>query len=136
MNTIYRTLAFTCLGLAATAGFAVAGHAEGGALAMLGKLQPGQWELRFREGGATTRICLRTGRELIQIRHRSAGCSRYVVEDGATEVTIQYTCPGKGYGRTSIRQETATLAQVSSQGIADGQPFQITAEARRIGACR
>lgn len=109
--------------------------AQAPSLAMLDSLQKGQWELRFRDSGATRRICVKDGRELIQIRHEESGCTRFVVEDGPDEVTVQYTCKGKGYGRTSIRRETARLAQVESQGIADGLPFQFTAEARRVGPC-
>lgn len=136
MTKTVQILAMLTLGLAVAGGGTVAANSSGGALAMLDKLTPGQWELRFREGRAPARICLRTGRELLQIRHRSAKCSRYVVEDGAAQVTVQYTCPGKGYGLTAIRHETPTLVQISSQGVADGQPFEMSAEARRIGACR
>lgn len=104
-------------------------------LAMLDGLTPGQWQLRYRDGSAPESICVRSGRDLIQLRHRRSGCSRYVVEDGSNEVTVQYTCRGSNYGRTSIRRETASLVQVESQGIAGGLPFQFTAEARRTGAC-
>lgn len=111
--------------------------AQAPGLAMLDRLEPGEWEVRYRDGSGARRLCLRTGHELIQLRHNGErGCSRYVVEDGASEVTVQYTCKGSGYGRTSIRRESAVLAQVESQGIAAGLPFQFTAEARRVGACR
>ncbi|WP_338015344.1 DUF3617 domain-containing protein [Altererythrobacter sp. C41] len=103
---------------------------------MLDRLEPGQWQLRFRDGSPAQQICVRTGRELIQLRHQNSKCSRYVIEDGRDEVTIQYTCRGANYGRTSIRRETGSLAQVESQGIAGGLPFQFTAEARRTGTCR
>ncbi|MBD3728698.1 MAG: hypothetical protein IE933_03235 [Sphingomonadales bacterium] len=110
--------------------------AQAPGLAMLDSLQKGEWELRFRDTGATKRVCMEDGRELIQIRHEEAGCSRFVVEDGASQVTVQYTCKGNGYGRTSIRRETPRLVQIESQGIVEGLPFQFTAEARRIGTCR
>ena len=58
-----------------------------------------------------------------------------VVEDGARDVTVQYTCRGNGYGRTHIRKETGTLVQIDSQGISGGKPFQFTAEARQTGRC-
>jgi len=110
--------------------------AQAPGLAMLDKLDRGEWVVRFRDGSDARRLCVRSGRELIQLRHSQPGCSRYVVEDGASAVTVQYTCKGKGYGRTSIRRESATLAQLDSQGIAaDGLPFQFTAEARRVGTC-
>ncbi|GMM94577.1 hypothetical protein [Qipengyuania sp. MTN3-11] len=105
-----------------------------GSLAMLSKLEKGGWELRFRDGAGTRRVCVRDGSELIQIRHRGS-CNRFVVEDGSDTVTVQYTCRGNGYGRTSIRRETASLVQIESQGIEGGRPFSISAEARRTGAC-
>lgn len=110
--------------------------AQNATLAMLGELDGGQWELRFRDGSPSQRLCLRNGTELIQLRHRGSNCNRLVVENGAKQVTVQYTCPGNGYGRTSVRRESATLAQVDSQGIAGGRPFQFSAEARRVGSCR
>ena len=72
---------------------------------------------------------------LIQLRHPAAACDRLVVDDGASEVTVQYTCRGRGYGRTHIRRETNRLVQIDSQGIAEGLPFSFAAEARRIGDC-
>jgi hypothetical protein len=110
--------------------------AQNANLALFGQLDRGEWELRFRDGEPSQRICLREGTELIQLRHRGANCSRLVVENGANQVTVQYTCRGNGYGRTSVRRESATLAQIESQGIAGGRPFQFSAEARRVGACR
>lgn len=105
-------------------------------LAMLDTLGKGGWEVRYRAGGTGSRkVCIKTGQEFIQLRHADAGCNRFVVEDGVDEVTVQYTCRGNGYGRTSIRKETGTLVQIESQGIADGKPFQFTAEARRTGDC-
>lgn len=131
--------------LTALAGLGIAGSlalagapsiAQNATLAMLGELDSGQWELRFRDDAPSQRICLRNGTELLQLRHRGGNCNRLVVENGAKQVTVQYTCAGNGYGRTSVRRESATLVQVDSQGIAGGRPFQFSAEARRVGSCR
>lgn len=119
--------------LAVAAGGPVLAQAS---LAMLDTLERGQWEVRYRDGSTPRNICVRSGQELIQLRHRESGCNRFVVEDGKNEVTVQYTCRGNGYGRTNIRRESAGLVQIDSQGIADGRPFQFSAEARRTGACR
>ena len=110
--------------------------AQGPSLAMLTGLDDGQWEVRYRDGSAVRKVCVRSGLELIQLQHADSGCSRFVVEDGATEVTVQYTCRGNGYGRTSVRRESNSLVQIDSQGIAGGLPFQFSAEARKVGACR
>lgn len=111
----------------------LAGHAA--ELGMLDSLTKGAWTLRIRDDGSTQRICLRDGRELIQIRHKQPGCTRFVVRDTENEVVVQYTCRGNGYGRTSIRRESNDLVQIQSQGIIDGAPFSISGEARRGGSC-
>ena len=109
--------------------------AEAPALKALGSLEPGRWEVRFRDGGPPRLVCVRSGHDLIQLQHAAGGCSRFVVEDAADHATVQYTCRGNGYGRTTIRTESPRLAQLTSSGIADGLPFELAAEARRLGSC-
>jgi len=134
-------LALTCalaLSCAFIGGFAAAGPASAKRpLAMLDKLEPGRWEMRSRdEPGRARSFCLGDARKLIQLRHHHLKCDQVVLRDTATEVTVQYTCPGQGYGRTHIRRETDGLIQIDSQGIARGLPFSYAAEARRAGPCR
>ncbi len=104
-------------------------------LAMLDSLSKGEWEIRNREEGTTSRICLRSGRELIQLRHRQGKCNQFVVDDTPGRVTVQYTCAGSGYGNTTIRKESSQLIQLESQGIERGKPFNFRGEARRVGSC-
>jgi len=110
-------------------------QAQSPELAMLDSLAKGAWNLRIRDDGSQQRICVRDGREFIQLRHREGGCSRFVVQDGSDEVVVQYTCRGNGYGRTSIRREGSTLVQIQTQGIYDGAPFSFSGEARHSGSC-
>lgn len=119
----------------AAAGLVAAPALAQGSLAMLDSLDKGGWEVRYRDGSTSRKICVRSGREFIQLRHNAGNCNRFVVEDGAGEVTVQYTCRGNGYGRTSIRKETSALVQIDSHGISEGKPFQFSAEARRTGSC-
>ena len=122
--------------IASGATFAVPAAGQRSPLAMLDQLQNGRWELRFRDArGPVKQICLRDGKTLIQLRHPTAYCRRLVLEDEAALVTVQYTCTGKGYGRTSIRRETGSLVQIQTQGIADGLPFDFSIEGRRVGEC-
>lgn len=109
--------------------------AEVAELAMLDTLQPGMWEIRQRADGVRRNICVRNGRDLIQLQHRQAGCTRFVVQDDAQEVTVQYTCRGDGYGRTTIRREGSALVQLQTQGSQGGAPFALAGEARRTGPC-
>lgn len=114
----------------------VAVVAEKRSLMMLDQLAAGEWELREHgEGAQPRKLCLRDGRDLIQLRHPGASCGTVVIDDKPNEVTVQYTCTGRGYGRTHIRRETNGLVQVDGQGIVGGQPFAFAAEGRRIGAC-
>lgn len=131
--------AFTCTAAALVAGLALssaAGWAQLRPLAMLDQLEDGEWELRLRdEPGEPRHICLSDARKLIQLRHPGQNCTSVVVEDTPEAVTVQYTCRGRGYGRTHVRREADNLVQIDSQGIARGSPFSFAAEARRVSAC-
>lgn len=124
-------LGLGALGAAATV---AAGAPE---LAMLSTLERGKWTINRRDGTPPRAICVGNPAWFLQLGHaRKRGCNRVILDDKPSQVTVQYTCRGSGYGRTSIRRETATLVQIDSQGVADGRPFQFSAEARRSGVCR
>jgi hypothetical protein len=128
-----RAVLAASAGLACLAGGAALGQAV--QLAMLDRLDPGLWELRARDGGRVERICLDDGRRLIQLRHPGLPCRQFVVEDEASAVTVHYTCTGHGSGRTRLRFESERLVQIESSGVADKLPFEVFAEARRVGSC-
>lgn len=130
-----RRIGLTLAALAAIASVVPLAAAAADSFGFLARLQAGQWAISSRDGGPSRTICLGDPVQLVQLRHAGSVCSRYVVEDSAERVTIQYTCKGNGYGRTSIRKETNALIQIESQGIEGGLPFQFRAEARRTGAC-
>ncbi len=122
----------------ATASFAVPGQPPppGSSLAAVADLQPGQWVLRARDHAAESRsLCVADPRALLQVRHGNAVCSRFIIASNAREATVHYTCPGTGHGRTTIRVESARLAQIETQGIAQNEPFAVMWEGRRTGEC-
>jgi hypothetical protein len=122
--------------VAVAIGIATPAFGQRSAASMLDQLESGRWELRSSGNrGQSEQICLRDGRRLIQLRHPLANCERMIVAEDRDEVTVQYTCRGRGYGRTHIRLETGRLVQIDSQGIVDGSPFDFTAEGRRVGDC-
>ncbi len=123
------------LAASAVAG-ATAVPAQAPSLAMLDRLEKGSWQLRERGSDAVLQtVCVGDARRMIQVQHPRANCSRYIIEDTPNSVTVHYTCPGAGHGRTSIRSETNRLVQIDTQGIADGKPFSQAIEARRAGPC-
>ncbi|HKR25433.1 MAG TPA: hypothetical protein VJS15_09255 [Allosphingosinicella sp.] len=101
---------------------------------MLARLEAGQWELRG-PGGRIGALCLGNPIQLTQPQHRGATCSRDVVAADDDSMTVSYSCPGVGRGRTTLRFETPRLVQIDSQGLDRGAPFALRAEARRTGAC-
>lgn len=119
-------------------GAAIAASAWGARAAppgLLAQLQPGRWVVTSSEG-PTRALCLGDPSQLVRLAHPGSGCHTTAVEEAAGRVTVQYVCRGEGYGRTTIRRETAALVQIESQGVARGAPFQFAAEGRRTGACR
>ncbi len=127
-----RAMALAGLGLFAAGPGA---SQPGGAPAMLARLESGQWELRGPDHARIASICLGNPILLTQPQHGGMACSRDVVAADATSMTVNYSCPGVGRGRTTIRFETPRLVQIDSQGLSRGAPFALRAEARRVGAC-
>ncbi|MEI9928737.1 MAG: hypothetical protein WDN44_14985 [Sphingomonas sp.] len=104
------------------------------ALKALGAIERGQWQLR-EEGAATRKLCLSNPAALLQLQHGNAQCEHFVVENSQRVATIHYTCPGHGYGRTTVSVETSRLVHVDTQGVLDGAPFANDLEGRKIGDC-
>lgn len=130
VSSFLRAIMLPLIGLAATA-------ADAPPLAALGQLQPGKWTLTSREGDFPARsICIGDPRLLLQVRQPvTATCTRFVIANDPNVSTVHYTCPGSGSGRTTVRVETPRLAQVSTQGLVNGTPFDLNLEARRTGEC-
>ncbi|HEX8126983.1 MAG TPA: hypothetical protein VF548_15515 [Allosphingosinicella sp.] len=98
------------------------------------RLEQGRWQLRD-PAGAPRSICLRDPAAFVQLEHAGISCEQEVVAGDKAGATVQYSCPGRGYGHTSIRIETPRLARIDTQGLIDGRPFSYRVEARKVGAC-
>jgi hypothetical protein len=103
-------------------------------LTALAILQPGLWQVRA-EGEPQRNVCVGDTNALIQLRHKASACTRLVIANEKMSATIHYSCPGSGWGRTTLRVETPRLARIDTQGIMGNAPFAFVAEARRIGSC-
>lgn len=120
-------LLLSCVGASAQNG--------GAALKALGGIERGQWQLRESDGGGVRRLCLTNPSALLQLQHGGAQCEHFVVENSVRTATIHYTCPGHGYGRTTVSVETPKLVRVETQGVLDGAPFAADLEGRKVGDC-
>lgn len=123
--------------LLAPAAFAAPPRAAGqqaNQLTALSALQPGLWELSER-GGARRSLCVASPSTFLQLRHAGADCSSLVIANEATRATVQYSCPGAGWGRTTVQTYSPQSARIDTQGIAHSAPFAFVSEARRVGDC-
>ncbi|MDX3884462.1 MULTISPECIES: DUF3617 domain-containing protein [Sphingomonadales] len=99
-----------------------------------GMLEPGLWRLQ-PEGEAPRNVCVADAGTLVQLRHPGAPCSRLVIDNRRTSATVHYSCPGSGWGRTTLKLLTPRSATIDTQGIAGNAPFSFTADAQRMGDC-
>lgn len=99
------------------------------------QLERGRWQLRDAVGESRN-ICLAADPAvLVQLEHGGISCEQDILANEKGGATVQYSCPGRGFGHTKIRVETPRLARIETQGLADGLPFSYRTEARKVGNC-
>jgi len=104
--------------------------------AALAQAAPGLWEITGVPAmKAPIRQCFGDLLALAQFEHRNESCARRVIRDAATSTTVEYNCPGGGFGRSEIGLITPRSLRIETQGISDGLPFHYVIQARRMGDC-
>lgn len=121
--------------LMATVATGFTATAQTGGITALGQIERGEWLLRARDG-STRSVCVTDPQALLQLEHRGASCSRFIVESGPLGGRVTYSCPGLGNGDTRVTVETPRLIRLETQGVTRGLPFTYEYEGRRTGACR
>ena len=101
----------------------------------LAQVERGQWEVRGANGAAIGTLCLGDPLLLAHPLHTPQPCNAEIQAADGHVVTVGFVCPGMGRGRTLLRVETPRLVQIDTQGISNGVPFALRAQARRTGAC-
>jgi hypothetical protein len=131
-----RFLRLGLVSIAASVGVAAAMPQAQRVNAMTG-VQPGLWAIHALDKGESDvpAFCVADPSRLLQFRHPGATCSRLIITDTPRVATIQYSCPGAGWGRTSVRVISPEQLRLDTQGIADNAPFALAAEAHRVGDC-
>lgn len=120
----------------AAGGFlASASPAQAPQFAALSLIERGMWTLREAGGGAPRSMCVADVVMLFQVQTPAPNCTRLVIENEPRTATVNYSCRGAGYGRTTISVETPRLIRISSRGMNGGAPFDVDYEARKTGAC-
>lgn len=104
--------------------------------ASLSQVRPGLWEVSGAPGApGPARQCVAETAVLAQFEHRGRSCTRVVIRDQPAAAEIHYTCPGAGFGRTTLTVLTPRSLRIETQGISRRAPFHYTLQARRIGDC-
>ncbi len=119
-------------GLAGLLAVGVIGATQPGVLA---KLVPGQWQLKEIDGAERRALCVTDPAALLQVIHPRTQCTRAVIESTPSALTVHYTCPGAGHGRSTLTLRSGTSGRLHTQGIAGGAPFNFEFDARRTGDC-
>lgn len=120
-------------GLAATAMTAVVGTAA--PPGVLARIAQGQWQLKEVDGSASRALCVGDPAAMLQVVHPRAQCTRAVMESGPSALTVHYTCPGAGHGRTTLTLRGSNSLRIQTQGMVAGAPFDYDFDARRTGDC-
>lgn len=129
----------TALALAAMLGLLAVAAADGerARLRVVTQIEPGRWELQEQgSSAAPQQMCITDADVLVQYQHRAVQCARFVVEDQPMSATVTYDCRDRGRGRTSIRASTGRAIHIDTQGLVAGAPFEMSFNARWLGACR
>ena len=128
-----RAVAALILAGAALAGAAVIAAPRPAALA---QAAPGLWEVAGYPGAKEpARECVADLVQLAQYEHRRQRCTSSLVNDRPPSTTIEYSCQGGGFGRTTLTVITPRSLRIETQGISDNLPFNYTLQARRVGDC-
>jgi len=101
----------------------------------LARLESGKWTVRSLDGSNARELCLGDPAQLVRLEHAGMACTSESTAGDARGATIQYSCPGHGYGHTNVRIETPRVATIETQGLVDGRPFAYRATARKVGPC-
>ena len=128
-----RAVAALSLAGAALAGAAVIAAPRPAALA---QAVPGLWEVAGYPGAkGPARECIADLVQLAQYEHRHQRCTSSLVNDRPPSTTIEYSCQGGGFGRSTLTMITPRSLRIETQGISDNLPFNYTLQARRVGDC-
>jgi hypothetical protein len=99
-------------------------------------LERGRWLVHSAAQRPLARsICLGDPALLFQLEHGPTGCVQELVAADGRGGIVQYSCQGRGYGRTSVRVETSKVVTIDTQGLIDGRPFAYRATARKVSDC-
>jgi hypothetical protein len=98
--------------------------------------QPGLWEISGAPGSkAPVRQCIGDVAALARFEHRGKTCSAKVLQSEGSATSIEYSCGAAGFGHSDVEVITPRSLRISTQGIADGLPFNYVLQARRVGEC-
>ena len=127
---------FMSASILAAAALAVATMVAAARPTALAQAAPGLWEISGYPGTrGPVRECFGDLSLLAQYEHRRQSCTSSIVSDRPPSSVVQYSCPGGGFGRSTLTMITPRSIRIETQGISDNLPFNYVLQARRVGDC-
>lgn len=102
--------------------------------AVFNQTSGGLWEVS-RADGTRRNVCLPDPVVLAQFEHLRVSCARDLIRDQERHAEIHYSCPGGGFGQSSVDLITPRALRIETQGISANAPFHYVLQARRVGDC-
>jgi hypothetical protein len=113
-----------------------AAAAPGGSTIALDGVEPGLWEFsRDATGQGARRGCMQDMILFATYAHAGDRCVRTILSDRPRDLIMSLECGPGDFGRSRVTVTTPRSLKLSAQGIHDGEPYDITAYARRVGEC-
>lgn len=94
----------------------------------------GEWEIS-RSGAQPVKLCVADPAALAQFEHRNSSCTREIVRESGSGLTINYTCARGEFGHSTVTVVTPRSLRIETQGISGNAPFKYVFQARRVGNC-
>lgn len=127
-----RITSFALLAGLAGGAFAEAARAP----SVLPGVQPGLWEVsRDATGRGARRGCLRDMAILATYAHAGDRCGRTVIVNEPRRLVMALECGQGSFGRSQITVTTPRALKLETQGFRQGEPYDFTVYARRVGEC-
>lgn len=113
-----------------------AAAAPGGSTVALQGVAPGLWEFSHdATGQGARRGCLKDMQLFATYAHAGDRCVRTILSDRPRELVMSLDCGPGDFGRSTVTVTTPRSLKLETQGFHRGEPFNLTAYARRVGEC-
>ncbi|WP_344709702.1 DUF3617 domain-containing protein [Sphingomonas humi] len=127
-----RFASLAAVGCLAAGGLASAASAPG----VLPGVEPGLWEVSADATGRNARRgCLDDMILIATYAHAGQRCERTILVNTPRQLVVTLACGAGSFGRSDVTVTTPRSLKLATQGFRQGEPYDFTIYARRVGEC-